>query len=67
MAIVADGMATLVDGRCYCHCDRWNNHIGWDDLIMTDIISFVAVGMATGSVVCLILSSEMLNRTSSHM
>ena len=39
VAIVADGIATLVDGRCYCHCGRWNSHIGWNGLVMADVIA----------------------------
>ena len=33
IAIVADEIATLWDGRCYCHCGRWNSHIRWNDFI----------------------------------
>ena len=48
ITIVADGMATLWDGRCYCHCGRWNSHTGWN-VVKADLIAFVVDGIATGS------------------
>ena len=27
VAIVADGIATLLNGQCYSQCGRWNSHI----------------------------------------
>ena len=51
MATMIDGIAILVNGKCYCHCDRWNSHIGWNVLIMADVVACVADGMATGSIV----------------
>ena len=48
IAMVADGITTLSDGRCYCHCDRWNSHTGWN-VGKGGLIAFVADGIATGS------------------
>ena len=53
--MVTGGMATLVGGTCYCHSGKWNRYTGWNDLIMAGVIAFVADGMTTGSIVCLIL------------
>ena len=73
-AIVADGIATLVDGKCYCHCGRWNSQIGWNDFDYGRC--YCLCGRWNASWVnyfiyyflfYFILSSEILNRTSSHM
>ena len=60
---------TLVDGSCFCHCGRWNSHIGWNDFDYGRC--YCLCGRWNGHWVnCLsyfILSSEMLNRTASHM
>ena len=73
VAKVTDEIATLVNGRCYCHCGRWNDHIGWNGSDYGRCYCIVADGMATGSSVfyfvfifiyfiLFYLSSEMLNR-----
>ena len=41
IAIVADGIATLSDGRCYCHCGRWNSHTGWN-AVKADLIAITS-------------------------
>ena len=56
-AKVADGIATVRNGRCYCHFGRWNSHIEWNVLIYADVIAFVAECIATGSTVYSILFS----------
>ena len=65
MLTVADGIDTFWDGWCYCHCGRWNNHIGWK-VFKADLITLVADGKATGSIY-FNLSSVLFIRTSSHM
>ena len=69
---VADGKATLGDGWCYCHCGRWNGHIGWNSFNYGRC--YCLCGRWNSHWVnCLlyfiyfILSSEPLNRASSHM
>ena len=76
---LADGIATLGDGRCYCHCSRWNGHIGWNDFIYGRCYCLCGrwnshwVSLLYFIYFCFylfylfILSFEMLNRTSSHM
>ena len=54
----------ILDGRCYCQCGRWNSHCRVGN-VLVDIITNVADGIATG--VCFLLSSEVLNRTSSQI
>ena len=46
---VAGGIATFRDGSCYCHCDRWNSHTGWN-VVKADLKALVADRMATGSI-----------------
>ena len=62
---VADGIATvdLSVGRCYCHVGDGIATEGWS---VGRCYCHVADGIATGSVY-FNLSSEVLNRTSSHM
>ena len=44
------------DGWCYCHCGRWNSHLGWNGCkIMADAVAFMADGMNTESTVCIYL------------
>ena len=62
---MVDGIATLRDGWCYCHCGRWNSHTGWN-VDMADLIALVADGIATESLY-FNFSSVLLIRTSSHM
>ena len=54
----------ILDGRCFCQYGRWNSHCSVGN-ILVGVITNVADGIATR--VCFILSSEVLNRTSSHM
>ena len=55
VAIMIEGKATLVTGRCYCHCGRWNSYIDGMILIITYVIAFVVDELATGSIVYFIL------------
>ena len=52
-------------GRCYCLGGRWNNHPGVG-FSLEDVISMVAYGITTGQLY-FNFSSDMFNRTSSHM
>ena len=63
--ILAEWIATFWDGWCYCHCGRWNSHIGWN-VVKADLITLVADGKATGSIY-FNLSSVLFIRTSSHI
>ena len=64
LLIVADGMATFVNGWCCCHCGRWNSH--WLECFPRQILlpwwqMLKPLGHHFS------LSSVLLTRTSSHM
>ena len=44
-----------VISKWYYHCGRWNSHIDGMILIMADVVTFVAGGIATGSIVLFII------------
>ena len=63
---VADRTATYFQyGWWYCHCGRWNSHMGCN-VIKADLITLVADGKATRSIY-FSFSSVLLIRTSCHI
>ena len=62
---VADGINTFWYGWRYCHCGKWNSHIGWN-VVMEDLITLMADRKATWSIY-FNLSSVLFIRTSSHI